>query len=59
MEIVYPPGGGEVDMVEFLMLRRDPLKCDSSGQKGVVYRFSVPPPHPPTIFAVEGGVPGK
>ena len=57
--IVSPPRGG-YGTVDFLALRRDLLKCDSSWQQGVVYRFSIPPTlHPPPRFFGEGGIPGQ
>ena len=37
-----PGGGGGYVAVEFHALRRDPLKCDSSGWQGVIHRHSVP-----------------
>ena len=43
---IVSPVGGE-GAVEFLALHRYPLECYSSGQRGLVYHFSVPPPHPP------------
>ena len=45
--------------VEFHALRRYPLKCDSSGWRGMVHRRSVPAPHPPPCFSEEVGVPVK
>ena len=54
---IFSPGGGGYGVVEFLTLLCDPLECDSSGRRGVIHRRSVPTPHTPPWFAVEGGIP--
>ena len=48
--------GGGYGAVEFHALHRDPLKCDSSGQWGMVHWHSVPSPHPTPYSSGEEGV---
>ena len=48
--------GGEYGAVDFHVLCHDPLKCDSSGRRGVVHKRSIPTPHTNPCFAGEGEV---
>ena len=50
---IHSLGGGEGggSAVYFHALCPDPLKCDSSGRRGVVHRYSVPSLNPPPLYA--------
>ena len=52
-------GGGGYDTVEFHVLHRNPLECDSSGRRDMIHRCSVPYPHPPPCLVGEGGFTGQ
>ena len=53
--ILYPGGG--YGSVVFHKIRRDPHKCNSSRQQGIVHSLSVPPQHHSTCFSGEGRIP--
>ena len=57
MDVGLSSPRGWYGMLVFHAIHCDTLKCDLSGQWGVVHRRSVPPPHPPSLFAGKGEIP--
>ena len=56
---MFYPGGEGYGVVELHALIRDPLECDSSEERVMLHRRSVPSPHNPPCFTGEGGVTGQ